>query len=112
MSNDKCSALLGYAYRRLNPYDKCLEICNIANLKLNNPSKIKTQVQWCLVFRDIINEDCELEAFKTINALNLKNKYDARIIKFICNHFITIYTNAKDFDNVIVWMEKLKIHIL
>ncbi len=102
-------ALLAYAYRRLKEYDKCLQICDQVDKTANFPSKIKSQRLWCLIMRDIYYEEdhckAESEALKTISFLDVNNKYDARVIIFIC--MTMAERNNHTFDAAFDWLEKV-----
>jgi len=101
-------SLLAYSYRRLKEYDKCLEICDAVDKASNYPAKIKSQRQWCLIFRDIVDansDDSEIVAKKTLSSLNFNNSYDLSVYNFIC-----ILMAGK--TNSIEWLEKIPSHKL
>lgn len=107
-------AFLAYSYRRLEDYEKCLEICDIVDKAANFPSKIKAQRQWCLIFRDIINqsdhEKAESIALETITKLNINNSYDFSVFRFIC--LTRAEENQASFDTAIEWYERIPSHKL
>lgn len=103
-------ALLAYAYRREHNYDKCLEICDQVDQAANFPAKIKAQRQWCIVFRDIIDENnldkAESAAIETISRLNVNNSYEFNLFSFICRS-IAGRCVENDFNKGIEWYEKI-----
>ncbi len=96
-----------YAHRRNRNFEMCYKICDEMDKYAGNPTRIKAQRKWTLVFEEVIYETDTSKKIQNadviFNELDQKKPADFLLAKFICFHM----ADNLQPDLALQWLQKL-----